>query len=85
VEGIRQVLPETGEISRVPVFTFLSDAQAGEVPHRLNMRPCASIGAGRCLAACCSQAWGTAVTVPFIAPVIPSGPAVCGWCQNKEG
>jgi hypothetical protein len=28
---------------------------------------------------------GTAVTAPLIAPVIPSGPAPYGWCQNKEG
>jgi hypothetical protein len=47
VEGIRQVLPDTGEISRVPVFKFLSDTQTGELRHRLNMRPCGSIGAVR--------------------------------------
>jgi hypothetical protein len=85
VEGIRQVLPDTGEISRVPVFKFLSDTQTGEVPHRLNIRPCASIGAVRRLAVCCLPARGTGVTAPLIALVIPSGPAPYGWCQNKEG
>jgi len=28
---------------------------------------------------------GTAVTAPLVAPVIPSGPARYGWCQNTEG
>jgi hypothetical protein len=82
VEGTHQVLPDIGEISRVSVFKFLSDTQTGELPHRLNMRPCGSIGAVRRLAACCLPARGTAVTAPLIAPVIPSGPARYGWCQN---
>ena len=34
---------------------------------------------------CCLPARGTAVTAPLIAPVIPSGPARHGWCQNMEG
>lgn len=85
MEGIRQVVPGTGEIFRVPVLKFLSGTQTGEVPHRLNMRPCASIGAVRRLAACCLPARGTGVTAPLIALVIPSGPAPYGWCQNKEG
>ena len=85
MEGTHQVLPGTGEISRVSVFKFLPGTQAGEVPHRLNVRPCGSIGAVRRLAACCLPGRGTAVTAPLIAPVIPSGPAPYGWCQNKEG
>jgi hypothetical protein len=83
VEGTRRVLPDTGEIP-ASVLKFRSDAQTGELLHRLNMRPCGS-GAVRRLAACCLAAGGTAVTAPLIAPVIPSGPARYGWCQNKEG
>jgi len=82
VEGTHRVLPGTGELSRVWVFRFLSDPQTGELPHRMNRRPCGSTGAVRCLAACCLRARGTAVSAAIIAPVIPSGPAPCGWCQN---
>ncbi len=67
------------------VFKFLSDTQTGELRHRLNMRRCGPIGAVRRLAACRVPARETAVTAPLIAPVIPSGPARYGWCQNKEG
>jgi hypothetical protein len=84
VEGTHQVLPGTGEIS-VSVFRFLLGTQTGELPHRLNMRPCGSMAAVWRLAACCLPARGTAVTAPLIARVIPSGPAPYGWCQNKEG
>ena len=84
MEGTHQVLPDQGEIS-VSVFKFLLGTQTGELPHRLNMRPCGSIGAVRRLAACCLPARGAAVTAPLIAPVISSGPAPYGWCQNKEG
>jgi hypothetical protein len=59
-------------------FKFLSDTQTGELQHRLNMRPCGSVGAVRRLAACCVPARGTAVTAPLVAPVIPSGPAPYG-------
>ena len=67
------------------MFKFLPDTQTGERPDRLSMRPCGAMGAARRLAACCLPARETAVTAPLIAPVIPSGPARYGWCQNKEG
>jgi hypothetical protein len=70
--------------SRDSVVKFLSDTQTGGPPHRLNMRPCGS-GAVWRLAAWCLPARGRVVTAPLIAPVIPSGPARYGWCQNKEG
>jgi hypothetical protein len=69
----------------VPVFKFLSDTQTGEVRHRVNMRPCGSIGGRSTLGGRLSPARGAAVTAPVIALVIPSGPAAYGWCQNKEG
>ncbi len=83
VEGTHQVLPDTGEIP----FRCSSSARAHRPVNfrgRLNMRPCGSIGAVRRLAACCLPARGTAVTAPLVAPVIPSGPARYGWCQNNE-
>ena len=83
MEGTHQVLPDPGEIS-VSVFKFLLGTQTGELPHRLNMRPCGSIGAVRRPAACCLPGRGTAVTAQLIAAVIPPGPPPYGWCQNKE-
>ena len=80
VAGTRPVLPDTGES-----FKFLSDIQAGEVPHRVNMRPCGPAGADRPLAACCLPARETAVTASLTAPSSPRAPARYGWCQNKEG
>jgi hypothetical protein len=80
-----ELLPDTGEISRVPVFKFLPGTQAGEVPHRLNMRP-RGLDRGRSApGGLLSPGRGTGVIAPLIAPVIPSGPARYGWCQNKEG
>jgi hypothetical protein len=75
VEGTHQVLLDTGETSRVSVFKFLSDTQTGELPHWGRSAPGGLLSPGP---------GGTAVTAPLIAPVIPSGPARYGWCQNKE-
>ena len=71
--GLRApTLPDTGEIP-VSVFKFFLGTQTGELGHRLNMRPCGSIGAVGRLAACCLPARETAVTAALIAPVIPTG------------
>jgi hypothetical protein len=68
-------------VSRVWVFRFLSGTQAGELPHRLNMRPCGSMGRpapGGLL----FPARGTVATA-LIAPVIPSGQPV-GLCARMR-
>src|SRR6266436_1788276 len=84
VEGTHQVLPGTGEIS-VSVFKFLLDTQTGELPHRLNMRPCGSIGAVRRLAVCCLPARRTAVTAPLIAPSSPRGQPRTAGARIRKG
>ena len=60
----------TGKIS---VFRCSSSSrtQTGELPHRLNMRPCGSIG---------PSGWDR----PADRSRHPPGPAPWGWCQNKE-
>ena len=49
------------------------------------MRPSGPVEAVRRLPAWCLPARGTTVTALLIAPVIPSGAARYGSCQNKEG
>jgi hypothetical protein len=78
VEVIRQVLPGTGDFPRFGV-QVLRQTQTGELPHRLNVRPCGPVGAVRRLAACRPPAVGTVATAPLIAAVTPLGASRYGW------